>query len=272
MLDDFINDYFSNYFYYSYSQDYSADRFSQRFSPRRITSFIFRTHDSFWLLAGASFTLLWITVKKKFQVASNASQWFALVLLLANFYAVIQSGWNSAHYLLYLWIPPLLYIATLIEDQAVSPKIAVFIFCIASMQIMHNQISKRTYNTQWMDEDAAIVSKIKMLTSPTESIVVWGYADRYYVGSQRPMGLRLTNYWWIVLKGKLQSKRIAETLYDLEKNKPALIVDNSAGPDPQRIQIRNTTLSGLPDITAYIQQHYQLIDSLHGAKFYLRKK
>jgi hypothetical protein len=272
LWDDFINDYFNNYFFYAYSQEYAGDSFWHRYNPRRIVSFMFRTTDSLWLLLGSFMLLLFVIVKRKFNVAHNAFQWFAVAFLALNFYAVIQSGWNTPHYLFYLWIPPILYLATLLPNATYTKWILTGLIGITVLQTVHNQASRKMYATQWHDEDAEIVNRIMQLTEPQESIVVWGHADRYYVQTKRPMGVRLADSWWVVQTGPLQPKRIAEYLYDFEKNKPRVVVDNTSGPNPHLFEMKAAHLHSIPAISQYVQQHYDCIDSLHGAKFYLRKK
>lgn len=272
LWDDFMNDYFNNYFYYAYSQEYAGDSFWHRYNPRRIVSFMFRTTDSLWLLLGTLFTLVFVTVKRKFNITTNVFQWFALVFLALNFYAVIQSGWNTPHYLFYLWIPPILYLSTLLPHASYTKWIMAAFIGMTVLQTLHNQSFRKISSTQWLDEDAAIEQQIMQLTKPEESIVVWGHADRYYVETKRPMGVRLADSWWVVQPGPLQPKRIAEYLYDFEKNKPRLLVDNTSGPDPHHFEMKAAHLHAIPAISQYVQQHYECIDSLYGAKFYLRKK
>jgi len=209
LWNDFMNDYFNNYFYYAYSQDYAADSFWHRYNPRRIVSFMFRTTDSLWMLLGSFLLLLFATVKRKFNLAKNFFQWFALAFLALNFYAVIQSGWNTPHYLFYLWIPPTLYLATLLPNAAYTKWIMACFIGMIVLQTLHNQSSRKMYATQWLDEDAAIEQRIKQLTKPQESIVIWGHADRYYVQTKRPIGVRLADSWWVVQQGPLQPKRLA---------------------------------------------------------------
>ncbi len=275
MLDDFINDYFKNYFYYSYMPEYAGDALAQRFHLRRIVSFIFRTPDSRWMFAGSIllFVLLWW--KKKKISKESPLFWFTAIYLFANFYAVIQSGWNSPHYLLYLWIPLALFAAALfyrMQDFNANAMLAgaFLVIAAASFQGAFSHLHRKPENIAFRKPDAQIVEQIRNLTTPQDAIVVWGHADRYYVMSERPMGIRLANSWWIIGKGPLQPKRVSEFLYDIEKNKPVIIVDNTSGPDPHNFEYPQSHIKSIPAIAEYVSSHYQPITSINGAVFYKR--
>lgn len=271
---DFINDYFNNYFFYAYTEEYSADDFWHRYSPRRILSFIFRTSDSAILLAGSVALLGWHLIKTKGRLATNAAQWLALLLLLSQLYAVVQSGWNTPHYLLYLWMPPLLYLGTLqaTEKPGTAWSGVAWLLAIALLQAGLNQQQRRQQAPAFPLADQAIVRKIQRYSRPDQSIHVWGHADRFYVMAQRPMGMRLADNWWLVRPGPMQARRLAEWLYDMERHQPILIVDNTRGPDAHQFQFKEADLMSTSLIADYVQQHYQLQDSVRGALFYIRKK
>jgi hypothetical protein len=269
---DFINDYFNNYFFYAYTEEYSADDFWHRYSPRRIISFIFRTTDSAILLAGSVALLGWQLFKTKGRLATNAAQWLALLLLLSQLYAVVQSGWNTPHYLLYLWMPPLLYLGTLMVSKQPHKIATGTLLIMAMLQVAINQQGRRTQAPAYPVADQAVVRKINRYSSPGQSIHVWGHADRFYVMAQRPMGMRLADNWWILRQGPMQARRIAEWLYDMDRHRPVLIVDNTRGPDAHHFQFKDSDLMSTALIGDYVRQHYELKDSTRGALFYIRKK
>lgn len=267
---DFMNDYFNNYFFYAYTEDYAGDSYWHRYSPRRVFSFLLRTTDSAILIAGAFGMLAIAILQAKRKAFSNVPQWFLLLFLLANFYAVIQSGWNTPHYLFYIWIPPLLLIAAITQEQRKWLLAGASLIIIG--QVMVNQMWRKQVNTDHLAADEQILQGIRAQIDENEPMVVWGHADRYYVQAPRPMGARLADSWWIIQKGPLQPKRVAEFIYDLEKRQTPLIVDNTGGPDPHRFQFKQSHLLSIPAIAAYVQQHYTVSDSIAGAIFYTRKK
>lgn len=267
---DFMNDYFNNYFFYAYTEDYAGDSYWHRYSPRRVLSFLLRTSDSALLIAGSFGLLALQMLQQKRKAFNNASQWFLLLFLLANFYAVIQSGWNTPHYLFYIWIPPLLLIAAITQEQRKWLLIGTTVIIIG--QVMVNQMWRKQANTDHLAADEQILQGIRAQIDENEPMVIWGHADRYYVQAPRPMGARLADSWWIIQQGPLQPKRVAEFLYDLEKRQTPLIVDNTRGPDPHRFQFEQAHLLSIPAIATYVQQHYEVTDSIAGAIFYKRKK
>ncbi|MCC6761286.1 MAG: hypothetical protein IT252_08715 [Chitinophagaceae bacterium] len=270
----FLNDYFANYYYYAYTLQSSADSFLHRYSPRRILAFIIRPTDTIILTIAGTISigvLLYLTLIKK---KLNYTVVFTFLFFIANLYAVVQSGWNSVHYLIYLWVPAILLVTSL--HKAVMPfkKITNYtphaVFSVIVLQIIANSYNYRTPENKQSPEDYAIANVIQQLTKPTDKIHIWGYADRLYVMAERPMGMRLCNNWWIVMPGPAQDYRTKEWIDDIEKSRPKIIVDNALRIDPHHIQFNAVTLNDVPQIAKYMQQHYIAKDTIHGAVMYER--
>lgn len=272
--ESFFNDYFANYYYYAYTLQSSADSYFHRYSPRRILAFILRPKDTIIITIAGTISigiLLYLTLIKK---KLNYTIVFTLLFFIANLYAVVQSGWNSVHYLIYLWIPAILLVASLYK--AVKPfkktnnYLPLAVISVIVLQIITNCYNYSIPENKQSPEDYAIVNTIKQRTKSTDKIHIWGYADRLYVMAERPMGMRLCNNWWIVMPGPAQDYRIKEWIADIEKSRPKLIIDNSRRIDPHHIQFNAVTLNDFPQIAKYMQQHYMAKDTIHGAVMFER--
>lgn len=269
---NFLNDYFANYYYYSYTLQSSADSFWHRYSPRRIAAFILRPHETFvFSIAGAVCLccLAFLILKKR---KTTPIIFFAVVFFIANMYAVIQSGWNSVHYLLYLWIPASLLTAIMLShfshyttEKVLLPFVAL---AVVALQLIVNVYKYHPPEKKQTTADEAIVKYIVQHTETNDKIHIWGYADRLYVLSERAMGMRLCNNWWITMPGPAQQYRIQEWLSDIEQSKPTLIVDNSLRVDPHQIQFNKISLQNIAPIAAYIKQNYVAIDTIQSAVIY----
>lgn len=141
---------------------------------------------------------------------------------------------------------------------------------VALGQTLLNAFLKQIPDRQFSLADKAITNRIIRETGPADKLVVWGHADRFYVMAKRSMGSRLADNWWIVHQGPTQAFRIKEFISDLEKNRPALLVDNTNGPDPHRFQFPGSHLFSIPEIARYVKENYHLVGQESGALFYKR--
>jgi len=131
------------------------------------------------------------------------------------------------------------------------------------------------------DKNTILVSNwIRENSRPDEKMLVWGHQTPIYYLSQRLPGTRYYNT--SVHMGDFdpaslprgfdpathKSQRdVDNTVYDLEHNKPAIVVDTA----PANIHSwGKVPLDRFPEIDGYVKQHYRLAGEPGGARVYRR--
>ncbi|WP_428656707.1 hypothetical protein [Runella sp.] len=284
-LPTFWNNYFWYYFYYGYSDEFSKLPLWQRFSPWRAGSLMWQSNAIRYVFIGLCLAVLvsFSGIVKKINVnRTNRLLLFAVCYLLVTFYAILQSGNPFTHYTLFLPVPLTFLIGVLLsrssENIGVGLKDWVFgILLVSGLgQGVFNLIERKPIAQLWHDGfDKQVVKIIKANTTPDDRLVIWGYADRFYVYTGLPMGYRATYTIGIYWPSVLHDVRVKEFLQDMTQNKPAIFVDlngsfmNTEGKTEHQHEY-------FPPIANFVRQHYQLIaqvkdSSPKGARIYKRK-
>ena len=276
-LPTFWNNYFWNYFYYSYTNEFSSTSMLDRFQPVRLGFFIFRSrlHGLYFIpLLGVLVVALILVFRSRpvltiFQRINGA---FAGLLLLASVYAVAQSGNRFDHYLLYLLVPFTYLVAWLVSVVRVSARASLLGLLLvgAMVQAGNNMLTRRPVTEPATHSlDRYLVAGIEQYSTPTDRLVVWGWADRLYVKAHRAMGYRMPHSHHLLMKSKLYEFRERVFLRDMKKNQPALFVD-AALPGISIMENLLKSHDSFPQIAAYIRKNYRLIKTIRGVRFYRR--
>jgi len=298
-LDTFWNNYFWYYFYYGYSEEFSKLPVWKRFSPWRAGSLMWQSYAIRFVFGNFHHLLVNFIVSKRLQRLavlvgflstvkkvsfdrSNRLLLFAVTFLGVTFYAILQSGNPYTHYTLFLPMPLTFLIGVLLSRPSTlqwgSLKNGVYGIILVSAlgQGLFNLTNRQPLEPLGYDEiDQQVVKIIKENTKPTDHLVIWGYADRFYIYTGLPMGYRWPHTIGIYWPSTLHDIRVKDFLADMNQNQPVIFVDlngsliNTEGKTEHQHEY-------FPPIANFVKQHYQLIAQVNdgspkGARIYKRK-
>jgi hypothetical protein len=276
-LDVFYNTYFWHYFYYAYSQEFSPMPLAQRFSPWRVVRFVFGNRQAVGYLLGQVLALgtgLWLVRERAQKTAfARADRRLSGLLLLASLYAVLQAGNPFTHYTWLLFVPLLLLVGAVVAGM--SPRhqrmVLGLVLVTALGQALWNGATRRPLppsSTEPMD--ARVVALIRANSRPGDPLLVWGYADRYHLLTDRPMGYRYANTFYVYAAYRaVEAENHGYFFEDLEKNRPIVFVD-AMTPELSLAGQARFQHDRFPAVAAYVRRHYRLVGSVDGARVYRR--
>ncbi|MFT4032456.1 MAG: hypothetical protein QM669_08545 [Siphonobacter sp.] len=276
-VNDFWTNYFWNYLLYSYTTQFQAMPMSERFAPARAVRFLLLSEQSHFYvmtllsLAVVSIAGVWTTHSSQF---ARTNRWFALGMLVATLYAILQSGNDFLHYTLYIFIPLVYWLAAF--EAGMSPHIQGVLWATLlvfnSYQVYINcstNGSSYMYNKQNRPADIKIVKSIKAHSTAADNIVIWGWVDRWYYYSNRACGYRMPHSHQLFMKSSLYKARMGNFLEDLEENRPTLFID-AATPEWVFIEGLGKPHEHYPEVKTYIQHKYTLVDTISNVRIYKR--
>ncbi|NBB18574.1 hypothetical protein GVN20_04320 [Runella sp. CRIBMP] len=284
-LDAFWNNYFWYYFYYGYSDEFSKLPVWKRFSPWRAGSLMWQSYAIRFVFGGWCLAVLvgfLGTAKKVILDRSNRLLLFAATFLFVTFYAILQSGNPYTHYTLFLPMPLTFLIGVLLSRPSASQWSSLknwvygIILVSAIGQGIFNLTKRQPLERLRYDEiDQQVVKIIKANTQPTDHLVIWGYADRFYIYTGLPMGYRSPYTIGIYWPSALHDTRVKDFLADMKQNQPVIFMDlngsliNTEGKTEHQHEY-------FPPIANFVKQHYQLIAQVNdgspkGVRIYKRK-
>jgi hypothetical protein len=278
-LESFWGDYFSNYFVYSYTTQYSALSTGDRFSPVRIVRYLLLSYQIalFWAgVFGSILLAVWRLVRRPVSRTADQNErlWFGTVWLLTSLYAALQAGNNYTHYLLFLVFPGLFLLAVLCEINGFSEgwKLAGISLGLVVVQASVNVFFRKPLPIHPGEPLFQTISvEIQRRSQPDDGLVLWGYLDRLYVYTRRPMGYRSPYTFWVYYPTSTQPFRMKEFLGDLERNKPLLFVDVMT-PRISMFADSAFRFENFPAIKTYIDRQYQLVKTIEDVRIFERKE
>jgi hypothetical protein len=214
----------------------------------------------------------------------------ATFLLWLTWLAVSAGGRFYEHYYLQ-FAPPLAVLAApefarltkAFSNQSSRLKLALILGCalpvLGSVGYSWARGFAGAYPSQ-EPKSREVAAFIRANSAPNETMFIWGHFTPIYVLSQRLPGTRyehtsvhMGNYDPAYLPESFDASRsrsdqdVAQTLEDLVKRKPALIVDTA----PADIHHwHHVPLSEFPDLQAYIETNYRVIGHPANATVYRR--
>ncbi|GAB3909761.1 hypothetical protein GCM10028803_48000 [Larkinella knui] len=279
-LTAFWGDYFSNYFVYSYTTEYSDLSPAERFSPLHIARYLFQSYQFplYWtgIFGGILLYGIGLVVRRPVSLAPEQKErlWLGGIWLIASFYAVLQAGNNYTHYLLFLLLPGLLVLAVLSELSRSSFNRKILFFCLLTVL---TQASVNGFFRKPLDIHPGeplfqkISAEIRQRSQAEDGLVLWGYVDRLYSYTRRPMGYRASDTFWVYYPTSTREFRIKEFLSDMERNKPRLFVD-VLSPRISLFAENAFEFENFPSIKTYIDRHYRLVKTIEDVRIFERKK
>lgn len=284
-LATFWNNYFWYYFYYGYSDEFSKLPIFKRFSLWRAASLMWQSNAIRFTFSGLCLAIVvafWGVVRKISLNRSDRFLLFAGCYLLVTFYAVLQSGNPYTHYTLFLPVPLTFLIGAVLSRPSAGHRepfknwVYAIVLVSGIGQGVFNSIEREPLLPLWHDDyDRQVVKIIKENTQPNDRLVIWGYADRFYIYTGLPMGFRWPYTIGIYWPSALHDIRVDYFLKDMAQNKPAIFVDlngsllNTEGNAEHQHEY-------FPPIANFVRQQYQLIaqvkdGSPKGVRIYKRK-
>ncbi len=273
-INSFWQDYFWNLFFYSYTTTFSKVPLSERFNLGRGLHFIFYSKHvalyflgQFTLIVGGLMSLIMFSRKQTntpFRLIT-----FGFLYLLAAIYAILQSGNMFMHYLLFLVVPLLFLTFVVVEFLSTNPTFGVrWLLLFAGLQSIANLLSyQHIYHRQ---PESSITEALQKHQQKGDKLVLWGWADRFFLSTGMPQGIRTAHTFNAYLPGPHQPYRLQQVIKDMEDNRPALFVDIAV----QHLSSQcDTTYRHyrFPALKTYISQHYQLVQTVDSVLIYRRR-
>ncbi len=186
---------------------------------------------------------------------------------------VLKPRLNFLHYNFLLTTPLVLFAAWTIRGTTGAvraPTLArnsgsvIFVLlalCVA-LELANYGLHRREH-LRFSDRPAAneAVSQIDALSSPGDTLAIWGWTpDMYVLTGLRP-GTREVNGLYIVSPGTQYDSFRSDFIADMEKNKPRFFVDSAGAndyPDGWPHPAEKARYTNYPAVAAYINAHYTL--------------
>ena len=262
-------------YYVNYSSEYSSLSMQERLSPRNVLYYYRRqyTFAAYWFgLVVAMGIGLWQGRRR--SVRWPAETLFFVGLWAISIYATIQAGTYYEHYQILTLVPHTLLAAVLVypvvKNEPTTGGLPVLAFVLAGLVITFFARTKpfeRGYEPP-LPYDAEVIRFIRRECRPTDRILIWGWADRYYVGTQMAPASRYVNSVFQMKPNGQQAYYTAQYLIDLQQHRPALFIDAVA---PRQFTYDNPQLVAherFPAINQYVKQNYRLVFERQGLRAY----
>jgi hypothetical protein len=201
----------------------------------------------------------------------------ALVVVGATAYAVFRPGYPAQHYLLLLLFPLVLLNGALwgpgLEGRGRRTAAAAFavINLGAPLAMTLPQVSREAATAPLVAPPQGLASarRIRQHTAPGDGLLVWGWAERYYVLTQTWRATRSVPRAPIE-SGRLQPYFYRLLLEDFDRADPPVFVD-AVGPGQFYYWDRNRHGHELfPELRERVRQRYRLVADVDGARIYVR--
>lgn len=273
-IDAFWQDYFWNIFFYSYTTTFSKLPLIERFNPGKGLHFLFYSKHIMLYFAG-QFTLVIGGLMSLFMNSgstknfSNRLLYFGILYLLSSVYAVLQSGNFFMHYLLFLFIPLLFLVFITVEFISLNPVFGLrWLVIFSALQSIANVVSFEKIG--YRQPEPEITNELNKYRHTGDKLVLWGWADRFFVSTGMPQGIRTAHTFNAYLPGPHQAYRLQQVIQDMETNRPGLFVD---------IAVRHLSSQcdttyrhyHFPILKKYISSHYQHVKTVDSVMIYRRR-
>jgi len=120
-------------------------------------------------------------------------------------------------------------------------------------------------------DKSPVVVALSKYTKPGDYMVVWGWQCKYYVEAQLAQGTAENHSERSIFKHPMQEKYLGRYLSDLQRTKPAVILD-AVGIYSLWVQDKKTQgIDNFPAVAGYVHQHYTLVSTIDDVTLYVRK-
>ncbi len=240
----------------------------------------FKSHYISLLVLAAGLGTLVILCGKKAERKPWLGVIAALLFALTNAYSIVRSGYPFAHYTLLLLVPVTLLacLPGLFADResllsVPFKKYALLAVSVLSVLPQFRQVWQ-DYQKQpallgsWGTGIHPIGEVIQKLTKPGDTILVWGYAPKFYVFSGVPPAYRVTTTLPLLMEPdmSLTAPSVVRYMSDLKQHPPALIIDAPDEfwfPDPQVPKGSAARHFLHPPTSNLVSKNYDLVGSMN---------
>ena len=201
-----------------------------------------------------------------------------ILLILTSIYSSTKSGNSFIHYLNFCIYPWILLAAYGIKARSKwfigASFILLFWFAgndALSYRREHRLNAFESVNGFNKLDKSPVVLALKRFTKPGDYMVVWGWQCKYYVEAQLAQGTAENHSERSIYKHPMQEKYLERYLSDLQRTKPAVILD-AVGIYSLWVQDKKTQgIDNFPAVADYVHQHYTLVSTVDDVTLYVRK-
>ena len=204
-------------------------------------------------------------------------------LLGLTFFIILSPGRPYHHYLNFLTLPVTLLagVALGFVRQARTDRpvivLGVFLACTLLPQLALRASPRpdpyEYYNTTMSARGPAhreLVARIKTLSSPGESLGVWGWRSSLYVETGLYQASRVAHTESLHVAGPWQKFYLRRYYDDLVAARPPVIVD-ATGPGNFHFESRSMGLEIYPLLHAWVSANYSCVGEVDGTRLYARR-
>jgi len=201
-----------------------------------------------------------------------------ILLILTGIYSATKSGNSFIHYLNFCIYPWILLAAYGMKAHykwlILAPVLLVFWFAGNDAVLYKREHRLNAYESinglNKLDQ-SPIVLALKKFTKSGDYLVVWGWQCKYYVEAQLAQGTAENHSERSIFKHPMQEKYLARYVSDLQRTKPAVILD-AVGIYSLWVQDKKTQgIDNFPAVADYVHQHYTLVSVIDDVTLYVRK-
>lgn len=201
-----------------------------------------------------------------------------ILLILTGIYSSTKSGNSFIHYLnfcIYPWILLAAYGIKTRNNWFVAAPIILLLWFAGNDAISYRREHRlnafeSVNGLNKLDKSPVVVALMKF-TKPGDYMVVWGWQCKYYVEAQLAQGTAENHSERSIFKHPMQEKYLARYVSDLQRTKPAVILD-AVGIYSLWVQDKKTQgINSFPAVADFVNQHYTLISTIDDVTLYVRK-
>lgn len=201
-----------------------------------------------------------------------------ILLILTAIYAATKSGNTFIHYLnfcIYPWILLAAYGTAKRYKQFTIFSVIMLLWFVGNDAISYRKEHRlnafESIGGANKLAENQVVKELKKFTKAGDYMVVWGWQCQYYVEAQLAQGTAENHSERSIFKHALQEKYLSRYLSDLNRTKPAVILD-AVGKNSMWVQDKKTQgIENFPALANFIHQHYTLVSDKDDIKLFVRK-
>jgi len=204
-------------------------------------------------------------------------------LLVVTAFIILSPGRPYHHYLNFLTLPVTLLggVALGLAGQARADRpglvLGIFLVCALLPQLALRASSRPDpyayYNSTVSARGPAhhaLVARIKSLSTPGDSLGLWGWRSSLYIESGLYQATRLAHPEALLVAGPWQNFYLRRYYEDMVAANPPVIVD-ATGPGNFRFESRSAGLEIYPLLFAWVTAHYSCIGEFDDTRLYVRR-
>lgn len=276
VFDDFI------YFYFLGNLTYSAGG-SFAYYVSLFPAYVHRATDFEYYLALVGIAVIGGIFVPTTRYSNRSLLLFFTGAILASLYAIIKPGNEFIHYLLYLLTPCSLLMAW-VMDRWPSPGYAAIFTGLVVLSIAYKNTQAPTSMSRMNQVfNYAPFGHVQMnISEPSqvaltyaragEYLVVWGWAPRFNVETQMPMGVCDNHTIRCVLGDAAhQAKHRERYLRNITRTVPPVFFDAVGKNSTWLTDANRYGYQAFPELKAFIDKYYTLAKTVDDVRIFIRK-